>query len=181
MMLQNSMLAFPKGPGYHGPFAWQRAAMMNLGLGQSGSWGSPEPEKLPIEAVQFINGPANSKVPGGGRVVEMWGSTEVPDEAWEVMKFPLVDHEVQVGVFTILRDGLPAQYQYLGRPTSAGGRAVDRHVRLKRIWRRLGKASASTGRSTAYGWSGSAHSAASSPVRGRRKSPSRKPCVRRVI
>ena len=38
----------------------------------------------------------------------MWGSTEVPDEAWEVMKFPLVDHEVQVGVFTILRDGLPA-------------------------------------------------------------------------
>lgn len=100
--------SIPEGSGYHGPFAWQRAAMMNLGLGQSGSWGSPEPEKLPIEAVQFINGPANSKVPGGGRVVEMWGSTEVPDEAWEVMKFPLVDHEVQVGVFTILRDGLPA-------------------------------------------------------------------------
>ena len=100
--------SIPEGTTYHGPFAWQRSAMMNLGLGQSGSWGSPEPEKLPIVAVQYIQGPANNKVPGGGRVVEMWGSTEVPDEAWEVMKFPLVDHEIQVGVFSILRDGLPA-------------------------------------------------------------------------
>ena len=58
--------------------------------------------------MQYINGPVNSKVPGGGRVIEMWGSTKVPDEAWEVMKFPLVDHEIQVGVFSILRDGLPA-------------------------------------------------------------------------
>jgi ABC-type glycerol-3-phosphate transport system substrate-binding protein len=98
----------PENSGYHGPFAWQRSAMMNLGLGQSGSWGSPDPESLPIVAVQYIHGPANNKVPGGGRVVEMWGSTEVPDEAWEVMKFPLLDHEVQVGVFSILRDGLPA-------------------------------------------------------------------------
>ena len=100
--------SIPEGTTYHGPFAWQRSAMMNLGLGQSGSWGSPDPDSLPIVAVEYIHGPANNKVPGGGRVVEMWGSTEVPDEAWEVMKFPLIDHEVQVGVFTILRDGLPA-------------------------------------------------------------------------
>lgn len=100
--------SIPEGTTYHGPFAWQRSAMMNLGLGQSGSWGSPDPESLPIVAVQYIQGPVNNKVPGGGRVVEMWGSTEVPDEAWEVMKFPLVDHEIQVGVFSILRDGLPA-------------------------------------------------------------------------
>ncbi len=98
----------PEGTTYHGPFAWQRASMMNLGIGQSGSWGSPDPDSLPIVAVQYLNGPANSVVPGGGRVIEMWGSTEVPDEAWEVMKFPLLDHEVQVAVFTILRDGLPA-------------------------------------------------------------------------
>ena len=100
--------SLPEGSTYHSPFAWQRASTMNLGIGQSGSWGSPDPDSLPIVAVQYLNGPANSVVPGGGRIVEMWGSTEVPDEAWEVMKFPLVDHEVQVAVFTILRDGLPA-------------------------------------------------------------------------
>ena len=107
--LQSFNASIPEGSGYHGPFAWQRAAMMNLGLGQSGSLGFAGTGKnyLSKRCSSSMVQPT-ARYLAVGRVVEMWGSTEVPDEAWEVMKFPLVDHEVQVGVFTILRDGLPA-------------------------------------------------------------------------
>ena len=99
--------AIPEGQTYHAPFAFQRTAMMNLLMGQSGSWGGPDPESLPVVAVKFLSGPQNDKVPSGGRVMEHWGSTENPDEAWDLMRFFLTDKEVNIATFTVLKSGLP--------------------------------------------------------------------------